>query len=203
MRDGGVGDAGLPALFVDFVQCDLPRSSLGHRSGKALRSAHSDPALWLLCKRVALESVWHKPANKFQPLLELGVVRQVVATKSNRHVPIQIDKSGAIFRAKARCDRFFSGDALCSKRLDDALVYSTGRRPFSLDAPPQGPDVGFVLRGGDQPLLADGRAGIAADGRHRRRVIEADAGAIEVDDDDGRGVQPELRDRRAGSDVRG
>src|SRR5690349_6687096 len=39
-----------------------------------------------------------------------------------------------------------------------------------------------------EPLGAAGRAGVPPDRRHGRRVVEAFAGPVVVDDDDGRGV---------------
>src|SRR5690606_6679473 len=49
------------------------------------------------------------------------------------------------------------------------------------------PEVGGELVG-DLALFADGGAGVAAHGRRRGRIVEADARCVHVDRDDGRGA---------------
>jgi hypothetical protein len=56
----------------------------------------------------------------------------------------------------------------------------------------------------DQTLLAKGRAGVAADRRRRRGIVEADTGGIDIDDDElrrtGEGRGGCQRDGGAGED---
>ena len=66
---------------------------------------------------------------------------------------------------------------------------------------PRAPDARRVLEG-DQPLLSEGRSGVAAYGRRRRGIVESDARRVEVDDDelrrtgvDGTGREDDARER--------